>query len=203
MADLQKVVVVTGFAEVWSQGNSRTGWEMEAYGKFSLEGCTYMAWIIGLIKHLKIHIKGNQCSGWVGFKTGEPLEDKDIKPKYEKYILEHSGIGFIELHLFNGNDPKKEELLVDVVIEHYLESFKASKETAEEFKSHNRHKVEIFEIIYSGQHTAPAKKKRAIGFIPKALKFDPLMAGKIPPGWDKKKHGVPDDILSQVDQITL
>ena len=39
---------------------------------------------------------------------------------------------------------------MDVVIEHYLESFKASKETAEEFKSHNRHKVEIFEIIYSG-----------------------------------------------------
>ena len=46
MVDLEKVVVVTGYAEVGPWGNSRTRWEMEAYGEFSLEGCIEMAWIM-------------------------------------------------------------------------------------------------------------------------------------------------------------
>ena len=202
MADLEKVVVVTGFAEVGPWGNSRTRWEMEAYGKFSLEGCIEMAWIMGLIKHFKGPIKGNQYAGWVDVKTGEPVEDKDIKPKYEKYILEHSGIRFIESDLFNGYDPKKKELLQEVVIEHDLEQFEASKETAEEFKRHHGDKVEIFEIADSGEYTVRVKKG-AILFIPKALKFDRLVAGQIPSGWDAKKYGIPDDIISQVDPVTL
>ena len=37
MLDLENVVVVTGFAEVGPWGNSRTRWEMEAYGEFSLK----------------------------------------------------------------------------------------------------------------------------------------------------------------------
>ncbi|CAZ80158.1 unnamed protein product [Tuber melanosporum] len=202
MVDLEKVVVITGFAEVGPWGNSRTRWEMEAYGKFSLEGCIEMAWIMGLIRHFKGPIKGNQYTGWVDVKTGEPVEDKDIKPKYERYILEHSGIRLIESDLFNGYDPKKKELLQEVVIEHDLEQFEASKETAEEFKRHHGDKVEIFEIADSGEYTVRVKKG-AILFIPKALKFDRLVAGQIPTGWDAKKYGIPDDIIDQVDPVTL
>lgn len=58
MVNLDKVVVVAGFAEVGPWGNSRTRWEMEAYGKFSLEGCVEMAWIMGLIKHHNGPLKG-------------------------------------------------------------------------------------------------------------------------------------------------
>ncbi|PUU74709.1 hypothetical protein B9Z19DRAFT_1103326 [Tuber borchii] len=92
MADLEKVVVVTGFTEVGPWGNFGTRWEMEAYGKFSLAGCIEMARIMGLIKHFKGPIKSNQYAGW-------PVEDKDIKLKYEKHILEHSGIRFIKSDL--------------------------------------------------------------------------------------------------------
>ena len=42
MVNLDKVVVVTGFSEVGPWGNSRTRWEMEASGQFSLEGCVEM-----------------------------------------------------------------------------------------------------------------------------------------------------------------
>jgi len=48
--DLDRVVVVTGFGEVGPWGNSRTRWEIEAYGEFSLEGCIEMAWLMGFIK---------------------------------------------------------------------------------------------------------------------------------------------------------
>jgi len=43
MVDLERVVVITGFAELGPYGNSRTRWEMEAHGKFSLEGCVELA----------------------------------------------------------------------------------------------------------------------------------------------------------------
>jgi len=202
MVDLERVVVVTGFAEVGPWGNSRTRWEMEAYGAFSLEGCIEMAWMMGLIKHHRGPLKGKQYAGWVDAKTSEPVDDKDVKAKYEKHILEHSGIRLIESELFGGYDPKKKELLQEVVIEEDLEQFEASKEAAEEFKRHHGDKVEIFEIPETGEYTVRLKKGASI-LVPKALKFDRLVAGQIPTGWDARRYGIPEDIISQVDPVTL
>lgn len=202
MVDLEKVVVVTGFAEVGPWGNSRTRWEMEAYGQFSLEGCVEMAWIMGLIKNHNGPLKGKSYSGWVDAKTSEPVDDKDIKSKYEKHILDHSGIRLIEPELFNGYDPKKKQLLQEIQIEEDLDPFEASKETAEEFKREHGDKVEIFEIADSGEYTVRLRKGATL-LIPKALRFDRLVAGQIPTGWDARKYGVPEDIISQVDPVTL
>ena len=202
MVDLDKVVVVTGFSEVGPWGNSRTRWEMEAYGQFSLEGCVEMAWIMGLIRNHNGPLKGKSYSGWVDSKTGEPVDDKEVKPKYEKYILEHAGIRLIESELFNGYDPHKKQFLQEVVIEEDLEQFEASKETAEEFARQHGDKVEIFEVADSGEYTVRLKKGATL-LVPKALKFDRLVAGQIPIGWDAKHYGIPDDIISQVDPVTL
>ncbi|KAF2422742.1 fatty acid synthase subunit alpha [Tothia fuscella] len=202
MVDLEKVVVVTGFAEVGPWGNSRTRWEMEAYGQFSLEGCVEMAWIMGLIKNHNGPLKGKTYSGWVDAKSGDPVDDKDIKAKYEKHVLEHSGIRLIEPELFNGYDPKKKQLLQEVQIEEDLDPFEASKETAEEFKREHGDNVEVFELADSGEWTVRLKKGATL-LIPKALRFDRLVAGQIPTGWDARKYGVPEDIISQVDPVTL
>jgi 3-oxoacyl-ACP reductase-like protein len=45
---LRQVVVVFGFGEVGPWDNSRTRWEMEAYGQFSREGCIELVWRMGL-----------------------------------------------------------------------------------------------------------------------------------------------------------
>jgi fatty acid synthase subunit beta len=96
MLDLDKIVVVAGFGEVNPWGNARTRWEMEAYGKFSLEGCIELAWIMGYIKHSDGKLKnGKVYSGWADAKTNQPVADKDIKSKYEKKILEHTGVRFM------------------------------------------------------------------------------------------------------------
>jgi len=202
MVDLEKVVVVTGFAEVGPWGNSRTRWEMEAHGEFSLEGCVEMAWIMGLIKNHNGPIKGKSYSGWVDAKSGEPIDDKDVKTRYEKHILEHSGIRLIEPELFNGYDPNKKQLLQEIQIEEDLDPFEASKETAEEFQRQHGDMVEIFEIPDSGEFTVRLKKGATL-MIPKALRFDRLVAGQIPTGWDAKRYGIPDDIIGQVDPVTL
>ncbi|KAJ5254769.1 hypothetical protein N7505_009920 [Penicillium chrysogenum] len=202
MVNLDKVVVVTGFSEVGPWGNSRTRWEMESKGKFSLEGCVEMAWIMGLIKHHNGPLKGQAYSGWVDAKTGEPVDDKDVKPKYEKHILEHTGIRLIEPELFKGYDPKKKQLLQEIVIQEDLEPFESSKETAEEFKREHGDKVEIFEIPESGEYTVRLRKGATM-LIPKALQFDRLVAGQVPTGWDASRYGIPDDIIEQVDPVTL
>jgi fatty acid synthase subunit alpha len=201
MVDLEKVVVVTGFSEIGPWGNSRTRWEMEAYGEFSLEGCVEMAWMMGLIKNYNGQLKGKSYSGWVDAKSGDPVEDKDVKAKYEKYVLEHSGIRLIEPELFNGYDPNKKQLLQEIQIEEDLDPFETSKETAEEFQREHGDKVEVFELE-SGEFQVRLKKNATL-LIPKALRFDRLVAGQIPTGWDPKRYGIPDDIISQVDPVTL
>lgn len=96
LIDLEKVVVITGYAEVGPFGSSRTRWEMEAKGTFSIQGTLELAYITGLIKHFDGRLKdGSLYVGWVDAKTAEPLDDKDVKAAYEKHILAHTGIRLI------------------------------------------------------------------------------------------------------------
>ena len=96
MIDLDKVIVCTGFGEVGPWGSSRTRWEMEAYGEFTIEGCIEMAWMMGYIKHFDGKLKtGASYVGWVDAKSSDPVDDKDVSAKYEKEILAHAGIRLI------------------------------------------------------------------------------------------------------------
>lgn len=108
LIDLDKVVVITGSGEVGPWGSSRTRWEMEARGELTIEGCIEMAWIMGYIKHFDGRLKdGSLYVGWVDSKTNEPVDDKDVKGRYEKEILAHAGIRligmYLRLHYFFSN----------------------------------------------------------------------------------------------------
>ncbi|KAI6005206.1 hypothetical protein F5J12DRAFT_783249 [Pisolithus orientalis] len=121
----KKSSVITGFAKVSPWHSSWTQQEMEAHGEFTIEGCINMAWIMGSIKHFDSHLKdGTLHVGWVDTKTGEPVDDKDIRSQYEKEILSHASVCLIGAYLsfpcdlllnlkcrfpelFCGYDPKK------------------------------------------------------------------------------------------------
>ena len=99
--DLDKVIVIAGFGEVGPWGSSRTRWEMEAKGRLTLEGCIEMAWMMGYIKHFDGRLKdGTLHVGWVDAKTGEPVDDKDVRGRYEKEIMNHAGVRFFGKHLY-------------------------------------------------------------------------------------------------------
>ncbi|KAJ1969223.1 fatty acid synthase alpha subunit Lsd1, partial [Dispira parvispora] len=201
--DLDNVVVVTGYSEVGPYGNSRTRWEMEAYGEFSLEGCIEMAWIMGFIKHHNGPLKnGTVYSGWVDAKTNEPVKDIDIKAKYESQILEHSGIRLIEPELFGGYQPRQKLVMREVLLEHDLEEFETSAEEARQFQVQNGEFVDVYENKETGQWLVKFRKGASL-MVPKALRFDRLVAGQIPTGWDAARYGVPKDIIDQVDTVTL
>ncbi|KAJ2797159.1 fatty acid synthase alpha subunit Lsd1, partial [Coemansia guatemalensis] len=92
MVNLDKVVVITGYGEVGPYGNSETRWEVEAFRELSMEGCIELAWIMGLIKHINGPLPGTgrHYTGWADVKTGEPVRDVDIKPRYNDYIVAHT-----------------------------------------------------------------------------------------------------------------
>lgn len=202
LLDLERVIVVTGFSEVGPWGSSRTRWEMEAFGQFSLEGSVEMAWIMGLIKYHNGNLKGRPYTGWVDAKSNDPVDDKDVKTKYESKIMEHAGIRLIEPELFNGYNPEKKQMIQEIVVEEDLEPFEASKETAEQFKHEHGEKVDVFEIPETGEFSVKLLKGATL-YIPKALRFDRLVAGQIPTGWNAKTYGISEDVISQVDPITL
>ncbi|KAI8805920.1 hypothetical protein BJ742DRAFT_774644 [Cladochytrium replicatum] len=203
LLDLEKVIVVTGFGEVGPYGGSRTRWELEGYGEFSLEGCIEMAWIMGFIKFHNGPLKNKNVphfSGWVDAATMEPVKDTDVKSKYEKQILEHSGIRLIESELFNGYDPNKKMFMQEVIVTTEMAPIEVSKEEAEAFKL--QHGDAAFVEQRDDQFFVRLRKGASL-YVPKALRFDRLVAGQIPTGWDARRYGVPDDIVKQVDPITL
>ncbi|KAJ1951148.1 fatty acid synthase alpha subunit Lsd1, partial [Linderina macrospora] len=172
MVDLDKVVVVTGFGEVGSYGNAALRWEMEAYGEFSLEGCVELAWIMGLIKYVSGKLKSADkiYTGWVDSKTEEPVCDMDVKSKYEKHMLEHTGIRPIEPELCANGALAKKPFMRELQIDHDLEPFEATAEEAAHFKLENGDKVDMWA---NGDGTWSVKLlKGAIILVPKAMKFD-------------------------------
>jgi len=200
MVDLDRVVVVTGFSEVGPWGNSRTRWEMEAFGHFSIEGCVEMAWIMGLIKHHNGPLEGRQYIGWIDTKTSKPVHDFEVKANYESQILSSSGIRLIEPELDNGYDPSKKFLMQETQLNEDMPPFLAPTDVAEQMAREHGDKV----------HLSPGEdgftvhlKKGATLYIPKALKFDRTVAGQIPAGWDARTYGISEEIIQSVDRVTL
>ncbi|KAJ1851565.1 fatty acid synthase alpha subunit Lsd1, partial [Coemansia sp. RSA 638] len=204
MVNLDKVVVVTGYGEVSPHGNAKTRWEFEAFGELTTEGCIELAWIMGLIKHHNglLQSTGQHYIGWVDAKSIEPVLDADIKQQYHEYILAHTGIRLIEPELYNGYDPTKKMVLREVSIEHDMEPFEASADEAAAFKKSNGDKVDIWENANCGSWSVRFLKGALIR-VPAAVSADRLVAGLLPTGWNAERFGIPDDIVKQVDQITL
>ena len=202
MIDLNRVVVVVGYSELGPWGSSRTRWEMEHLGDFTQEGWIEMAWIMGLVKHYSGDIDGHPYSGWIDSKTKEPVADDQFEQRYSDDILNHSGIRFIEPESLGGYDPSKKEFLHEVVIEQDLPTFEASKATAEAFKLRLGDKVTIIPVPQSEEYSVRLRK--GVHFlVPKATPFDRTVAAQLPKGWNPTTYGIPEDIVSQVDPVTL
>ncbi|EJU05022.1 fatty acid synthase [Dacryopinax primogenitus] len=201
MVDLDKVIVITGFAEVGPWGSSRTRWEMEARGRFTIEGCIEMAWMMGYVKHFDGRLKNGQLYvGWVDAKTEESVDDKDIRGNYEKDILTHAGIRLIEPELFKGYDPKKKIAYQEIQLNYDLEPLEVAEADAAKFKHEHGDNCDIWEA--DGAWFVKVKKGARI-LIPKAFHFDRLVAGQIPTGWDAGRYGIPPDIVAQTDRTAL
>ncbi|KAL5526485.1 FAS2 [Sanghuangporus sanghuang] len=202
LIDLEKVVVVTGYGEVGPWGSSRTRWEMEARGQFTIEGCIEMAWMMGYIKLFDGKLpNGSLYVGWVDAKTSEPVDDKDVRGKYEKEILAHAGVRLIEPEILGGYDPKRKNFNQEIELIHDLEPLEVSEEEAKRFKHEHGERCDIW--IADGDQWFVKLKKGARVYIPKSIVFSRTVGGQIPTGWHAGRYGIPQDIIDQVDRCTL
>ncbi|KAM7186221.1 hypothetical protein V8F20_011491 [Naviculisporaceae sp. PSN 640] len=202
MIDLEQVVVVTGYGEVGPCGSARTRWEAECAGTFSIDGCVELAWIMGLIKYHKTgRLNGKEYSGWVDVKSGEPIADEEVKTKYEEYMIEHTGIRLVDQQVHDLTTPDQEQKLHEVAITEDLEPFEVSPDTANELKRQHGANAVIAET--EGGQYAVTLKAGATLWIAKATKSKSFIGAPMPAGWDPKTYGIPDDIVSQVDPVTL
>ncbi|KAJ6099566.1 hypothetical protein N7467_001101 [Penicillium canescens] len=202
MVDLHRTVVITGFAELGPHGNSRTRWEMEANGQFSLEGAIEMAWLMGFIRHFSGTIDGQPYSGWVDTKTKQPVADTAVKPTYEEKILAHSGIRFIEPELCDGYDPNKKQFLHEIVLQADLEPLCVPESLAEQMRREHGAFITVQKSSTPDLYQVQLHKGARL-FVPRAMQFDRTVAGLIPTGWDPRTYGLPDQIISEVDRLTL
>lgn len=204
IVDLSRTVVVTGFSELGPWGSSRTRWEMEKSGQLSHNGLTEMAWIMGLIKHFDGVIKGKPYVGWVDKKTSEPVDEADFRARYESHIMSNAGIRVIDPTQLDGYDPAHKEFLHELVVDDDLPPFEASEHLAKAFKLRHGEKATIFPKPGSDSDTWLVTVKRGATFlVPKSVPSDQFVAGQLPSGWNPATYGIPEDIITQVDPITL
>ena len=107
----------------------------------------------------------------------------------------------IDPTVMNGYDPNKKMIMQEIIVDHDLEPFACSKEEAEHFKAEQGDKADTYETP-DGEWVVVLRKGATL-YVPKALRFDRLVAGQIPTGWDATRYGVPKDIVDQVDIVTL
>jgi phosphopantetheine--protein transferase-like protein len=203
MVDLERTVVCTGFGEVGPWGSSRTRWEMETYGTFSLEGCLELAWMLGMVKYVNGRLSsGVNHIGWVDTATQAVVADWQVKELYEERILAQSGVRVIDPDLFHGYEPGVKMFTQKVVLDRDMTWVEVpGGQDAEEYAAALGENVDI-------QHTEDGRwmmrlKKGAELSVPRALKFDRGVAGQIPSDWDATRYGIPEDIVAQVDRVTL
>ncbi|KAL2132505.1 hypothetical protein VTI74DRAFT_3724 [Chaetomium olivicolor] len=201
MVDLERVVVVVGFGEIGPYGSSRTRWEAECSGTFSVAGCLELAWVMGLVKYHSGLLNGKEYCGWLDVKTKTPVADAEVKTKYEGYILQHTGIRLVEQQAHDLAPPELEQKLHEVAIVEDLGPFEVPLETAEDLKREHGDKAVVSEP--NGGQCSVILKAGTTLWVPKATKSRSTVGAQMPRGWDPKTYGIPDDIISQVDPVTL
>ncbi|KAJ6127772.1 hypothetical protein N7471_008989, partial [Penicillium samsonianum] len=204
MVDLSSVVVIVGFSELGPWGNSRTRWQMESQRKLAQDGYIEMAWIMGLIKHFDGQLKsGEHFVGWVDAKNEEPIADDQVAERYRANILDHAGIRLIEPETLGGYDPMKKEFLQEIAVEEDLHPFECTRATADAFQRKHGEHISIHHLDESDTVRVQIKAGAHL-WVPKIVPLaSSVVAGLLPTGWNAARYGIPDDIIGQVDNVTL
>lgn len=201
--DLDSMVVITGFGELGSAGSSRTRWELEAEGEFSIEGCIELAWMMGFIRYERhrLHNGTDAGPGWVEAASGAPIKDLDVKAKFEAQIREHTGIRVLETDEWSNPDPRLRDMLHEVGTQEDLPPFDCSSQAAEDLKRRHGDAVEV--LSDDGSSASVRIRSGATIFVPKAMNTAYFVGAQVPQGWDAARYGIPQEISAQTDRPGL
>jgi fatty acid synthase len=192
--DADEVVVICGFGEVGPYGSARTRWDVEKGGPLSLEAVAELAWTMGLVE------PDEKGEGFVDAASKEPVADDELAERYEAQILEHAGVRVTEPGVV-GFDPNDLVQLVEVHLDRDFSFPAPSREAAESMRARAPDHTEIRESD-SGEIIV-VRKKGAVLRVPSSLKLNRHVTGQVPTGWDPARLGIPQELIDQVDPVTL
>jgi fatty acid synthase subunit alpha len=201
-ADPANTVVVVGYSELGPFGSARTRWAWESQGKFGCAALLELAWTMGLVTHVDEPGKDGHYIGWIDCKTKEKVVDTDVEKLYGSYILEHTGIRTLEPELA-GYDPDKKLSLEEISVAEDLPAFETSLAVANAFKLRHGEQVHVVQLD-DNEHCQVQFKKGASIMLPKASKFSwGGVAGQLPTGFNAARYGIPEDLVRQLDPVSL
>ncbi|CEM29078.1 unnamed protein product [Vitrella brassicaformis CCMP3155] len=205
MLDLKSQVVIVGFGEVGPWGSSRTRWEMEAFGKLTIEGALELARWMNLIKYHTgplATLSNRPYTGWIDSSTSQPVSEKDILPTYHSQLLQHCGLRPIDPVWFRGTYVPTEKMFIsERALEGEMEPFEVtSREEAEWFSKYHGHRVDVVDMP-DGSVRVKLKEGAKI-YVPKAMPFSRRVGGQLPNGFDPVSFGFPKDLSTRVDRVT-
>ncbi|KAI1428071.1 putative fatty acid synthase alpha subunit FasA [Xylaria sp. FL1777] len=203
MVDLSRTPVIVGFSELGPLGSSRTRWQKESLGKLNQDGLTEMAWMMGLVKYQDGQDNGEPYAGWLDVESGKPVSEDEFETRYGEYILNHSGIRLVEPEGFDEYDPAKKELLEEVVLDEDLPAFSTSESLARSFELRHGDKVKIFPEGSDSENWTVLIKRGATFILPRSTSGHQSVSGQVPKGWNAATYGIPEDVIAQVDPVTL
>jgi fatty acid synthase subunit alpha len=157
---------------------------------------------MGLVRYHNGTLHGKDYCGWVDLETDNPITDAHIKAKYEAYMLEHTGIRAVERQPHDLADPSQTQMLHEVFVAEDLDPFEVSLETAEDFSRQHGDRVTVVPTA-DGDNATVTIRKGVTLFIPKSASSRGTIGAQMPTGWDARRYGIPDDIIAQVDPVTL
>lgn len=194
MVDLDRITVITGFAELGPFGSARTRMEVEFQNGFTDAGCIELAWVMGMIKR---PANMNDKESWIDSETGQVIDEASVKSRYEDKILQNTGIRFVK------SSTQERHKLQEIVLKTDLAPFTTTAKGATEYAQLHGHHAEIWQEGNS-EDWYVLLKAGAIIMVPKATSkaADPAI-GQLPTGWDPQIYGIEESIISQVDRITL
>ncbi|KMP06839.1 fatty acid synthase subunit alpha reductase [Coccidioides immitis RMSCC 2394] len=203
MVDHSSTVVIVGFSELGPWGSSRTRFEMESQQQLSTEGYIELAWLMGLIKHVDINPPTGHYVGWVDAKSQERLSDGQVAQRFGDHIQQHCGIRIIEPEMAGGYDPHGKESLQEIAVEEDLPEFDATLATATAFKQKHGDYAVIRQLEEPDSFRVQIKAGARIMIPKKSPVPANYVAGQLPSGWTPARYGIPEDIVNQVDPVTL
>ena len=158
---------------------------------------------MGLVKYHNGSLQGKDYCGWIDIATKQPISDADIKVKYEGYIIQHTGIRVVERHQHDLTTPDQQPMLCEVAIAEDLEPFEVSLEIAQDLqREHGEDNVFVGAETTDGQVLVTLRAGTTL-FVPRAAKFHHAVGAQMPSGWDARTYGIPEDVIAQVDPVTL
>lgn len=162
---------------------------------------------MGLISFQSGDAKGNlkrgetAYVGWVDTKTKEPVSDGEVANRYAEFIIEHCGIREIEPERFSGYDPKAKTYLRQVALEAHMPPFEVHSQAEVEHlrKAHG----DSLDLKQEGDRYTVRLRKGAVIYVPKTFVFNRQIAGQVPQGFTGETYGIPADIISSIDPVTV